>query len=395
MSLINKMLQDLDARGSTGAQALQVDIKPVLREERRLSLALALGLLAGAVAVAAGGEIGWRYLQKPPPRAALATRPAVVAMRPAPLVLPAAQPVLAPVPADPAPAAPVPRPTEQDAASRVGWARVPTPPAVVPAKAPEPKSTTPVGPAQSRAAAQPASAQASHRNQAAPQSQARIEPDARLKQAPAARAQGTGAAAAAKPAADDGRQGSHRRGEDAYRRALASLQDGRVTETIVLLEQAVQLEPRHDAARQTLIGLLVEAGRADEATRQLQLALAFDARQPALAMLLARLQIERGGGGIETLTRTLPYAGGKGDYLAFLASALQRQGRHAEAAEQYQAALRNAPGNGVWWMGLGISLQADKRDADAQAAFRRAQAAATLTPELQAFVERKLQQLAR
>jgi MSHA biogenesis protein MshN len=382
MSLINKMLQDLDARGSTGAQALQVDIKPVLREERRLSLALALGLLAGAVALAAGGAIGWRYLQQPPARAALATRPAVVAMRPAPLVLPAAQPVLAPVPADPAPAAPVPRPTEQDAASRVGWA-------------PEPKSTTPVGPARSRAAAQPASAPASHRNQAAPQSQARTEPDVRLEQAPAARAQGTGAAAAAKPAADDGRQGSHRRGEDAYRRALASLQDGRVTDTIVLLEQALQLEPGHDAARQTLIGLLVEAGRADEATRQLQLALAFDARQPALAMLLARLQIERGGAGIETLTRTLPYAGGKGDYLAFLASALQRQGRHAEAAEQYQAALRNAPGNGVWWMGLGISLQADKRDADAQAAFRRAQAAATLTPELQAFVERKLQQLAR
>jgi MSHA biogenesis protein MshN len=112
-------------------------------------------------------------------------------------------------------------------------------------------------------------------------------------------------------------------------------------------------------------------------------------------MLLARLQIERGGSGIETLTRTLPHASGNGEYQAFLAGALQRQGRHAEAAEQYQAALRSAPGNAIWWMGLGISLHADKRDADARAAFRRAEAAGTLTPELQAFVERKLQQLAR
>jgi MSHA biogenesis protein MshN len=108
-------------------------------------------------------------------------------------------------------------------------------------------------------------------------------------------------------------------------------------------------------------------------------------------MLLARLQIERGGGGIETLARSLPYAGGNGEYQAFLAGALQRQGRHTEAVEQYQTALRGAPGNGVWWMGLGISLQANQRDADAQAAFRRAQAAGSL----QAFVERKLQQLAR
>jgi MSHA biogenesis protein MshN len=114
-------------------------------------------------------------------------------------------------------------------------------------------------------------------------------------------------------------------------------------------------------------------------------------------MLLARLQIERGGSGIDTLTRTLPYAG-KGevtaDYHAFLAGALQREQRHREAAEQYQAALRGA-GNGVWWMGLGMSLQAEKRNAEALEAFQRARASGTLSPELLAFVERRLQQLAR
>jgi MSHA biogenesis protein MshN len=401
MSLINKMLQDLDARGSTGAATLQLDIKPVARAERHLSLPLALGLLAGVIGLAVAAIIGWRFLHKPPASAALASRPAVVVMRPAPKVVPAAQPVAAPVSAGHAPAAPVQHQTEQDDVGREGGARpkaaVPTPAAEGPTKARVPAPTGQAGMAQSPSAAQPASALAPPRNLAAPQNHARIEPNAGAKDAPApaARAPGTGAAPA-KPAAPEGSQGhSGRRGEDAYRRALASLQEGRVTETIATLEQALQHEPRHDAARQTLIGLLVESGRVDEAMRQLQQALAFDARQPALAMLLARLQIERGGSGIETLTRTLPYAGGNAEYQAFLAGALQRQGRHTEAAEQYQAALRSAPGNGIWWMGLGISLQADKRDADARAAYRRAQAAATLTPELQAFVERKLQQLAR
>jgi tetratricopeptide (TPR) repeat protein len=80
---------------------------------------------------------------------------------------------------------------------------------------------------------------------------------------------------------------------------------------------------------------------------------------------------------------------------ALLAGALQRQQRHREAAEQYQAALRAQPGNGVWWMGLGISLQAGQRNAEALDAFQKAKAAGTLGPELQAFVERRLAQLSR
>ena len=72
---------------------------------------------------------------------------------------------------------------------------------------------------------------------------------------------------------------------------------------------------------------------------------------------------------------------------------LQRQSRHQEAVEQYQAALRLAPGSGVWLMGLGISLQALNRTTESQEAFQRAKATNTLNPELQAFVDQRLRQL--
>jgi MSHA biogenesis protein MshN len=72
---------------------------------------------------------------------------------------------------------------------------------------------------------------------------------------------------------------------------------------------------------------------------------------------------------------------------------LQRQSRHKDAVEYYQAALRLAPGSGVWLMGLGISLQALDRNADARDAFRRARASNSLSPELQAFVDQRLKQL--
>lgn len=193
-----------------------------------------------------------------------------------------------------------------------------------------------------------------------------------------------------------GREDSQtQRAESDYRRALASMQEGRMAETIGALENALRIDPGHEAARQTLVGLLIEAKRPDDAIRQLQLGLTQDPRQPALAMLLARLQIERGGSGIETLTRTLPYAGANPDYHAFLAGALQREQRHREAAAEYAAALRAVPANGVWWMGMGISLQAEKRNAEALQAFQRAQGSGVLSAELQAFVERQVRQLGR
>ncbi|MET0265956.1 MAG: tetratricopeptide repeat protein, partial [Duganella sp.] len=148
-------------------------------------------------------------------------------------------------------------------------------------------------------------------------------------------------------------------------------------------------------ARQTYVALLLENRRPEDAIRQLRLALGIDPRQPGLAMVLARLQLERGGPALQTLMTTLPYAAGNADYQAFLAGVLQREQRHTEAAQHYQAALKLSPLNGVWWMGLGISLQADGQLAPAREAYQRARTGNGVTPELLAFIDRRIEQLAR
>lgn len=348
MSLINKMLKDLDARaGQPGAAPLPADVRPVAAPERRGPV-LRAALVGGALLAVGAGVAGWKMMQTAPtPTPA----PAVLAAAPAPartavvVDMPTAAPVQV---VDVAPAAPVPTPEPE--------------PAPEPAPAPAARRAAPVA--------------------AAPTARPAPRTVSVVQNAPAAPAAGR---------TDTPSQ----RAENAYRRALTVLEDGRVTEAIATLQAGLQIDPRHEAARQTLVGLLIEAGRPDDAMRQLQAALALDARQPALAMLLARLQLERGGPAIDTLMRTLPYAAGNGEYHAFLAGVLQREGRVHEAAENYQAALKRSPGNGVWWMGLGIALQADKRDAESRAAFTQAQASGTLSPELQAFVERRLGQLGR
>jgi MSHA biogenesis protein MshN len=356
MSLINKMLQDLDARGGTqGAAGAPLNVRPVLHDERRAPLLAAGGALLLA-ALVAGGYYGWRALQRP--RAAVVSAPTPIT--------PVKTVLLAPLAKPPVPAIPVPPP------------EVPPPPE--PTSAPEPVVKAP--------RAHVAKADPGDKDEHIERRKQQRGEKLRLaaeKKADAARAE--------PPAANNRGLNAQQRAEAEYRRALATLQEGRTGDAIASLEQALQIEPRHEAARQTLVGLLIENKRPDEAARQLQQGLGADPRQPALAMLLARLQIERGWTGIETLQRTLPYATGNAEYHAFLAGALQRQQRHREAAEQYQAALRAMPNNGVWLMGLGMSLQAEKRNPEALEAFQKARAAANLSPELQAFVDRKLQQL--
>lgn len=410
MSLINKMLQDLDARGGAPAEPMPSPVKPVARPSarrrqpnRRVIAAAVAGALAGLAIVWFGfGQYRNTHpAQDAKPAAPVAARPAPELAKPGqgmtstirPLSEPAAPEAAAALPA-PAPAAepaaePVPEPVAEPAA-RARVAVVPAharrDAAVAPRRAvadtPAPAPVAPAAPAKSVAPLEPDSAEARAIRRALA-----LELEARAARKAAAPRDVRVAA---------GRQeNTSQRAEGEYRRALASLQEGRMIETIAALEQALRIDPGHEAARQTLVGLLIEAKRPDDAMRQLQLALAQDPRQPALAMLLARLQIERGGNGIDTLTRTLPYAGSDPDYHAFLAGALQRVQRHREAAAEYLAALRAVPGNGVWWMGLGISLQAERRNAEALAAFQKAQASGALSQELQAFVERQILQLGR
>ena len=360
MSLINKMLQDLDARGTPDGRADAGGIRSVPERERGVSRALVFGGAAGLTAAAIA--LGWVYWKRP------AVPPVLVSVASTPVV-PASVPAAPPAPVAAAEPAPVPVPA-------------PAEPVAVPAVA----SAEQAGPAVKAKARAPADIG---------------NMEMRRITGSAAKPYAAPAVKAAAPAASerivDGKQVTpQQRVENAYRRALAQLQDGRVSEAMAALLQTLQLDPRHQGARETLVRLLLEAQRPDEAARQLQLSLALDPKQPAQAMMLARLQLDKANGGpaaLDTLMRSLPYAADNGDYRAFLAGVLQREQRYREAAEQYQLALQTAPDNSVWWMGLGIALQADNHPAQARQAFERAKGLQTLSPQLQAFVERKLVQL--
>ncbi len=183
--------------------------------------------------------------------------------------------------------------------------------------------------------------------------------------------------------------------ENEFRKATGLLHRGSPAEAQQGFEAALQLQPEHHAARQGLVGLLLETRKFSDAERVLQEGLALAPAQSGFTVTLARLQVHRGdvAEGVATLKRGFDYGRGNADYHAFLAALHQRLGQHEEAVEQFQAALRLKPAPGVWWLGLGMSLQAVNRTADAQEAYHRARSAANIQPDLAALADQRLRQL--
>ena len=180
--------------------------------------------------------------------------------------------------------------------------------------------------------------------------------------------------------------------EDRYRKALTLVNKGRENQARPLLEEAVKLFPGHVAARQVLATLLNEAGMNREAEALLREGRTISPDNAWFALSLARLQMARGDheGAAETMQDGIEGRGVNAEYRATYAALLSRLKRHADAAYQYELALRQQPDQGTWWMGLGLALAAQGKPHEARAAYGRALASGNLSEKLEDFVRSKL-----
>ncbi len=114
--------------------------------------------------------------------------------------------------------------------------------------------------------------------------------------------------------------------------------------------------------------------------------------QVSWALALARMQVERGAleEAQQTLAHSLPAAADRADYQGFIAHVLLRLKRGKEAEQHYQQATRLAPGDGRWWLGLGLAQEAEGQVNEARESFLRARQTGRLSPELMELVEQKL-----
>lgn len=179
-----------------------------------------------------------------------------------------------------------------------------------------------------------------------------------------------------------------------YQQAISYLQQGRVAEAQDQLKSAIVAYPQHDDARQTLVGLLVDNKRNDEAIHVLKAGLQVSPHHAGYAQTLARLQLDAGlvTDALHTLESNSVNTQQPQEYHALMAVVFQKTGQHSQAITHYQQALSQGASTPVWYIGLGVSLQAEGRTQEAKQAYQQAQSS-QLSPELAQFVTQRLKQV--
>ena len=185
------------------------------------------------------------------------------------------------------------------------------------------------------------------------------------------------------------------RAEAEFRRAALLLERGRVSDAEQALLAAIGAHHAHQAARQTLIALYIEQGRIEEARRHLQEGLAVNPTYTPFAVALARIHVDRRAYAValEILDQARIAGQTSEDFHVLRGAVLQRMARHGEAADAYRLALGFGPQGGASWVGLGISLDALGRRPEAAEAFRRGVASGTLADEVRAYAAQRARQL--
>ncbi|MBI3571001.1 MAG: tetratricopeptide repeat protein [Gammaproteobacteria bacterium] len=401
MSLINKVLRDLEAQRDTISERkarsplTQDSLRPVRSIKPRLSrqqlLRIGLAVATVAVGVFAWNQWGAKLLTggKPPPAVVPAPEPAKVAAAPAPPVAPRPAPIATvepPKPVVPAenvkPVAPVVptgksaqdvvvrKPKVESSTSKKPAAPVTEPPArtvVAEVKEPAPDEATVKDEAGAKSAIKP--------NEEVPQP-------------------------------DDSRDGRGRtvlekkvkplspqdKAESQYRLAATSLQQNRVSEAENQLRTALAAQPTHVKARELLAGLALQSGRWREAQALLEQGIAQHPQHYPFAQLLARSYIDHGqeSKALHLLEKSRDAAGTDAEYFAFLATLYQRNSRHGEAVKSFSEAVKLRPQEGRWWLGFAISLEATEQWKASSEAYQRAITSGSLDKQLLQYSQQRL-----
>lgn len=176
-----------------------------------------------------------------------------------------------------------------------------------------------------------------------------------------------------------------------YAESVALAASGQEEAAVKTLRRALKIAPRHRPSRLALAVLLARGGGREEALALLAEGRRLEPRQSSFTLLEARLCAD--GGDTEralALLDGLPEAPETQPVRALRAAIYQKGGRHDDAARIYGELLQQEPLQGLWWLGLGIARESQKRLPEALDAYRGALRSGGLDADSLAFVNTRV-----
>jgi MSHA biogenesis protein MshN len=180
--------------------------------------------------------------------------------------------------------------------------------------------------------------------------------------------------------------------ELAYQAGYEQLAQHNVRRAEQELQQALSIDPTHVRARELLAGILIKQGRWIETADVMQQGVAQLPGNLVFVKLYARtlMQLNRDQQALTLLRDHAPPLAQDPDYYALMAALYQRRQNHLAAATTYSQILKLNTDVGIWWVGLGISLEALGKQQEAQQAYARARQTGSLQGDLARYTDNRL-----
>lgn len=180
--------------------------------------------------------------------------------------------------------------------------------------------------------------------------------------------------------------------EQQYFDAIMWLQKQKKDFAILALKNALALYPEGKTFRELLATLLIDQGQFSFAQQILFEGLKQNQGYLPFVMLQARMLTLEGNipAAIHVLEQKAPSIQSDTNYYVLLAALYRQNNQYLEAARVYNDLTKINATVGVWWVGLGISLESLNQKNTAKEAYSQALLCEDLTPQIRAFVSTKI-----
>lgn len=174
-----------------------------------------------------------------------------------------------------------------------------------------------------------------------------------------------------------------------------ALLNGQILIALDGLQQLLIQEPENIRARKKLASLLFAENRIEQAKVVLQQGLATEPQQTDLRLMLAKLlvQQEHPEAAIQLLKEYAPSTIVEPGYYAYRGALAQRLKQFGLAQQDYHALVQAQSSKAKWWLGLAIAQDSQGNVHDALQSYSKADDESQLAPPVLSFVHQRMKEL--
>jgi len=175
-------------------------------------------------------------------------------------------------------------------------------------------------------------------------------------------------------------------------RARIALEQNDVSAAIGILEELVLRHPEDTKARKQLASLLFSHNAIERAYTTLKEGLVITPADSPIRIMLARVAFKKGDfEDAHTVLSEHPYPTlADIKLISFRAALSERLSRYQIAYQDYQVLVRREPKNARWWLGLGVSQDKLELQQEALDSYQQAMLLKQLPEQVNTFVEQRI-----